>query len=72
MHPKVTLSSYIFAVMSHITQNPTALYIWSTDMTEKHLHGRYSTRLESRLGLNQNMSQLVSGMKGKKLNTFES
>lgn len=71
-HPRWHCHSYIFAVTFHIIQNPTALYIWATDMTEKYLHNKYSTRLESRPGLNQNMSQSLSGMKGKKLNIFES
>lgn len=69
--PRWHCHSYIFAVTFHIIQNPTALYIWPTDMTEKYLYDKYSTRLESRPGLNQNMSQSLSGIKGKKLNIFE-
>ena len=37
MHPKEKRSLLLFAVTSHVIQNPTALDTWSTDMIEKYL-----------------------------------
>ena len=37
MHPKEKWSLLLFAVTSHVIQNPTALDAWPTDMIEKYL-----------------------------------
>ena len=35
--PRGNCHAHIFAVTSHITQNPAALYVWPTDVIEKYL-----------------------------------